>query len=753
MSLLLAVVGVLSFASCQHEYADWTPGEKDNNMGVYFANTDDFVVSQDDSFVNIEVKRIKTDAAANITLRAEDVSSSGLFTIPETLSFDAGADNAILKIEFDGASLTPGVQYALRIKLQESEASAYAVSENTFKILLPEPWVDMGTGMYVDDFFRAIMSAAGYTLEAGYVAPVKFQQNELDPNRIRVVNPASMEFFGNLYGSVPGFFDYTQAAAESYLEFDITDPNNVLLSENPAYLNVWANFGDDGILPLVLYVIDNEDGSYAAPITLVDGIITFPKNNVVMGYVADSLYGWQANADGMMMYCLPGVELTDYSISANYAGMIVSADNTTTTAIIEFTLGADVEAYKFVVVPGTVEDVDAVVATIVDGTAEDIIEGEASQTQYQLELTAGTYTIVAVPYAGGENVGEPAKSVFYFPGASGGEKPEAQVQFMVSSLANIFAADAERAAQMEASYPAEYYVGIVLGIENPEEITGMRFYYNSSAAVHAAIEQGKFESYAEIVESYGSDVFAWVEGISNGNIRILNLPADSDNCYIFAVDTIYGATQYYHYDYDMPAYSGNFAISQYILSEGDSNISVNFTPSTSADAIFVEFDVLPGFQFYAAYDETAQTLTLDGWAYGYEQYESLFGMGLPLGTTEENPFLCFVPFTDAAGENMATNLVIKLSENVPSQLDTYFTVFTANPDVEVTGVLCKFTPAAVFSPAAAVMALTHSAEFKAMNVETTTESVELPQQQIVVKPYSGNFVREYSLSTMGSLVF
>lgn len=751
--LFLALVGVFALTSCEHQYADYTPGAQDANMGVYFPSTDGFEVKAETTSVDIVVARLNAEAAAEVSVRAEDTTSSGLFTWPTSVSFDAGQSEAAFTISFDGSKLELAKEYAIRVQLDQAEASTYATSEFIYTIVIPEPWANMGTGMYVDDFFRAIMAAAGSELEAGYVAPIKFQQHELNPNRIRVVNPASMELFGNLYGGVPGFFNYDQAVETSYIEFDITDPNNVMLAENPTYLNVWANFGEDGMLPLVLYVVANEDGSYAAPITLVDGVITFPKDNVVMGYVDGGLYGWNANTEGMMMYCLPGVELTDYTISADYAGMIVSADNKTTTAIIEFTLGSDVEDYKFVIVPGAVEDVDAVAASIVDGTAEGIVEATASQTQYQVELATGNYTIVAVPYAGGKNVGVPASKFFYFPGASTGEKPEAQVEFFVNSLANIFADDADRAAQMEANYPAEYFVGIVLGIANPEEITGLRFYYNSSAAIHAAIEGGKFASYAEIVDEYGDDVFKWVEGINEANIRILNLPADSDNCYIFAVDTVYGATQYYHYDYDMPAYSGNFAISQYVLSEGDSAISVNFTPATDAETLFVEFDVFPGFQFYAAYDEAAQTLTLDGWAYGYEQYKSLFLMGLPLGPDDANPYLCFVPFADETGENVAENLVIKLSENAPAQLDTYFTVFTANAKVELTGVVCEFTPAAVFSPAASTLALTHSAEFKAMNVESTSEYVELAEQQIVVKPYSGNYVREYDLSKMGSLVF
>lgn len=758
--LLLAFVGVLSLASCEHKYADYTPGAQDKNMGVYLPSTADIEVTAETKSIDIVVARLNADNAAEVGVRAEyvavaaDDTAGDLFTLPKSVSFNAGATEANYTIEFDGSKLENGREYAIRIQLDKTEASNYATSEYVYTIVIPEPWVSMGTGTYVDDFFHAFLRGVEMgDFPAGLTAPVEFQKHAEHPNRIRVANPGGMAIWGNLYSSVPGFLAF--AEDDVYIEFDITDHNNVLMSQNPSPLGFDILFSS-GACPAYLFVIEDGEGAYAAPIVYQDGVIKFPTAGVVMAYVDaedGGLYGWPANAEGQMMYCEPGVTLTDYSIAANYAGMIVSADNTTTTAIIEFTLGADVEGYKFVVVPGSVEDLDATVASIVDGSAEGLVEATADQTQYLVELATGNYSVVAVPYAGGENVGVPATSFFYFPGASAGEKPEAQVAFMVSSLAEIFAEDPERAAQMEATYPAEYFVGIVLGIENPDEVTGLRFYNNSTAAIHAAIERGQFESYADLVDEYGTDVYAWVEKIKEGNIRILNLPADTDNCYIFAVDTIYGTTQYYHYDYDMPAYTGGFPVSQYVLSEGEAVSSVNFTPATDAETIFVEFDFFPGFQFYAAYDKEAQTLTLNGWAYGYEQYESLFGMGLPVGPSDEEPYLCFVPFADKTMETMAENIVIKLTESVPAQLNSYFAVFAADAQVNPTRIYCQFSPAAIFSPAAAPLSLSNSAEFKSVVVESTTEKIELPAQQIVIKPYYGNYVREYNINKSGVKVF
>lgn len=749
--ILMFLVAAVTFTACQEE---WAPGAPDSPTSVYFsADTRDVTISKEDKSVELTVYRATAGDALTVNLLAEatvDDTPVDLFTLPTSVSFAEGEIESKVTIGFDADQLEPTVPYVISLQVKGEEYQGnYGPSSVKFAVTLPEPWVSLGTGVYFDDFLNILEDG----IPGGLGTYVEFEVHADNPKRIRVVNPFSMEVFANLWGGVPGYLEWN-SEENHYLEFDITDPTNVLVE--PFYeLPFKINFSDAGLLQAYMLIDTYDDGSYVEPVVLEDGFIKFPKGHVAMVYPYNGkLGGWYANAEGLTQYVLPGVEITDYSIFAEYAGMIVSADNTTTTAIIEFTLGADVEEYKFVVVPGSVEDLDATVASIVDGTAEGLVEATVEQTQYQVELETGTYSIVAVAFAGGEAVGTPVNNFFYFPGASTGEKPEAKVQFLVNSLANIFADDADRAAQMEATYPAEYFIGIVLGIENPAEVTGLKLYYNNRSVVEGAIENGKFESYSDIVDQYGNDVYAWVEGINEGNIRILNLPAGSDNCYIFAVNTIYGTTQYYHYEYAMPEYSGDFVPSQYVLSEGENVAGVNFTPGTSAETIFVEFEFFPSFEFYATFDAEAQTLTLNGQAYGYEQYESLFGMGLPVGPSEAEPFLCFVPFTDATMETTAKEVVIKLTENIPAQLNSYFVVFAADAEVNITRSVCQYTPAATFSPAAAPLALSNSGELKNVVVKSTaTENVELVSKPIVVKPYYGNYVREFSINRNSPVMF
>ncbi|MBO7313706.1 MAG: leucine-rich repeat domain-containing protein, partial [Alistipes sp.] len=219
-------------------------------------------------------------------------------------------------------------------------------------------WESLGMGIYVDDFYRVLMAAAGTDLKAGYAAPIEFKRNYTNPNRIRVINPAGRDIFYNMFGGVPGFLVYPNEEY-SYIEFDVTDPNNVKLAQNPAMLNVGINFADYGVLPACLYVTESGagDGSYAAPITYVDGKIIFPKDGVAMGYMIDGeVNGWLANTSGLMSYYLPGAEYANCEMSVEYEGLSEPTNGGAGKAVFTFQTSADGASFKFAFVAGNVTD-------------------------------------------------------------------------------------------------------------------------------------------------------------------------------------------------------------------------------------------------------------------------------------------------------------------------------------------------------------------------------------------------------------
>ena len=438
--LLAAVAGVLTFASCQHPYADWAPGAKDNNMGVYFPSTKGFEVTAEDTTVDIAVARGNADAAASVSLRYEALNGAGeateLFTVPSKVEFAAGETEGKLTIAFDGSQLTIGEKYTITIKLDEAEASTYAVSEATFSIVVPEPWTSMGQGIYFDEILCEMFQEADAFRGLG--AYVEFEQHDLDPNRIRVKNPFAAEVLGSMWGGVPSWVTFL-ADGDYYLEFNITDPNNVLCGSIVELSDEEGNTRKACMFPFYI----NLDASYdlycmiyfeETPIVLKDGIIKFPQGTVELAAFADGQYlGYftnTANANGYMQYYLPGVDFVNYDMQAAYGGMYVSADGQTAKAIFNFAFGADVATYKFAFAEGDVTaDPTAVAEAIVAGSEELVIfEGTPETTSWEIELTTGEYTLVVVPYTaeGEARLQNTYAYYFNFPGV--GAQPQAAVK-------------------------------------------------------------------------------------------------------------------------------------------------------------------------------------------------------------------------------------------------------------------------------------------------------------------------------------
>ena len=323
-------------------------------------------------------------------------------------------------------------------------------------------WESLGMGIYVDDFYRVLMAAAGTDLKAGYAAPIEFKRNYTNPNRIRVINPAGRDIFYNMFGGVPGFLVYPNEEY-SYIEFDVTDPNNVKLAQNPAMLNVGINFGADGILPACLYILEAGDGSYAAPITYVDGKIIFPKDGVAMGYMFDGeVSGWLANSSGLMSYYLPGAEYANCKMSVEYEGLSEPTNGGAGKAVFTFQTSADVASFKFAFVEGNVtHDPSEVVDAIVEGRSDlTIYESIKNTATYEVDLPDGLWTLVAVPYtAKGTAWTQDAISAYFYVNHTG-EYPEVDIQVAVGSVVDITGNPA-----YEENYPSSTSLCIYMGAD------------------------------------------------------------------------------------------------------------------------------------------------------------------------------------------------------------------------------------------------------------------------------------------------
>ncbi len=713
--LLLVAVGAMAFTACDNN--DWTPGEYDQNMGVYFADTSAIVVTAEDTQATIAVKRLVANADASILVRSQEVTEagvSGFFTVAESVNFAAGSDEASLKITFDGKKLTPGEQYKIVLQLDQNEASKYGISEATFSIGIAEPWNVIGTGLYRDDFLGPM-----YGSGAGAVIEVPIAQHGLEPTRFRMIEPFSPTNCANIIGGVPGDMTYT---TPGYVEF-IIDPatGNVEIPSSWLGFKLDVKTGDGPVDFYLASVYADENTPMYGYYDEAKGLITFAPQSI-MWHIPDGR-GNYANQSGLFAVVMPGFSLNDYSISSAYAGIIIEADNETASAVIDFTFGADVESYRFTIVEGAVLDATETVDGIVnDSLGEDVLiyEAPVSESTWKFEMETGIYTVVAVPYGNGEaQVDEASSTRFYFP-ACATEVPNGDFIVALDSVAALTGN-----ADYDAQFPADYKAALLIE-GNAVEIMGLNVWLGDTSSV-----EGTTLTEQQIVDNYGSDFSPYIANIvANGYVIAgpWDFMSGSSATAIVAIRTVYGKTQYYRVDHAMP-YSGELTLGDYVLTEGKNELLVTLTGGYEAGTCFMHMTGFDGTPFFGAVDTEKKTLTFNGMFDG--QNEPLFGE--LYGYYNDEGTQAYGYFSSVNKDfSSVDNMVVTLDENnAPATLSTYFGCLVFNlDDGSPVGTAFAFSPEATFVAAPAEEA------------PETPETPETPEQAAVKSARKATLVPE-----------
>lgn len=542
IGLLMAFVGVIAMTSCEHPYADYTPGAKENNQGVYFPGKIDFKVTAEDTFVEIPVARTNAAEAAEISLRVE---ADELFTIGRTVSFAAESAESTIKVEFDADDLVLGKKYDIKIQLDQAEATAYAISEYTFSVTLPEPWVSMGQGIYFDDLI--CYALADPSALVGMGAYVEFEQHAEESHRIRVVNPFGPETVAAMWGGLPNWMSFAEGT--SYIEFDITDPEDVKIAPCDSLVEfTYEGYTYNAFMLGISLPSDGYDLALswdpAQKFVLKDGIIKFPAEGIALSAFSGGKYLGDfaaANQMGYLQYYLPGTSFVNYDMTVEYGGMKVEADNATTSVVLNFGFGGNVEAFKFTVVDGNITDATAIVEAIVADSEEiAIYEGNIETYEYTVPVQGtGMKTVVAVPYAEGEaQVGYALVYAFYFPGMGGGELPEVEITVAIGSVVGITGNP-----DYETNYPSDSTMCIYMKA-NAEEISSILGYVGTGVPAEVTPEevfaQGG-EDFSDFIADMAKDGYALAvyKGLTPGTTYDVFL----------AFTTIYGETKYFREQY------------------------------------------------------------------------------------------------------------------------------------------------------------------------------------------------------------
>lgn len=626
--LLMGIVAVAGLLSACTSSDDFEPGPKDSGAQVYFPNTipSEFNVGDDESSVTIPVRRVVTDAALTVNILASiEQGQEGILNIPSSVSFEAGSDLANLVITFNRSALVDGTEYKASLLLND-EQNLTQYGNNMIDItIIPWPWEELGTGKYRDGWLCGLFE--GNLVELDVTIHKHKSQEGVYMVEEMFGWTFMTEFFGATQSQLSGQFSYTP----TNITIDCSDPANVKIAKQYTGITEGVhNYGD--------FLIES-----AAPGTFVNGVITFPEDGInayMTGYSSNPL---PTNPDGTFRIMLPDAEITDYVLTATYGGMLVNSDNTSASAVIDFTYGADVTGINYVIAEGDVEASAATLAAqIANGTAENILSVEefsvgAGSVSIKADLTTpGLYTVVALPL---DKENKPLESnaaaaSFYFPGMDGGDIPDCDVEAMMGSVS-------ENKPDALEKNPDESSLYFKI---SGSELKTLHLLAMSTSNIETLVAQGA--SYEEIIASYGEDFSSIAVPTINEtgyyeNIWI-NLNENTSYTMLVQATNIYGRSKVLAVEKSTAAvdtswYTGELAIGKYDMvyqsvEDGETitsscTFTVNPVKGSENEFTIKDLGLNNTTSWYASYDSATHKFTVSGVEVGYEDLGSRFGQG------------------------------------------------------------------------------------------------------------------------------
>lgn len=621
--LLMGIVAVAGLLSACTSSDDFEPGPKDSGAQVYFPNTipSEFNVGDDESSVTIPVRRVVTDAAMTVNILASiEQGQEGILNIPSSVSFEAGSDLANLVITFNRSALVDGTEYKASLLLNDEQNLTQYGNYMIDITIIPWPWEELGTGKYRDGWLCGLFE--GNLVELDVTIHKHKSQEGVYMVEEMFGWTFMTEFFGATQSQLSGQFSYTP----TNITIDCSDPANVKIAKQYTGITEGVyNYGD--------FLIES-----AAPGTFVNGVITFPENGInayMTGYSSDPL---PTNPDGTFRIMLPDAEITDYVLTATYGGMLVNSDNTSASAVIDFTYGADVTGINYVIAEGDVEASAATLAAqIANGTAENILSVEeftagAGSVSIKADLTTpGFYTVVALPL---DKENKPLESnaaaaSFYFPGMDGGDIPDCDMTAMMGLVSEYW-------PEMSTQCPdnSSLYFQI-----NGSELKSLATVLATTEAVENVLNQGA--SYEDIVAANGTDhtgdFMPKINEQGSYGSAWINLKEGTSYTMIVQATNIYGKSKIVVAKCSTSApdysdYTGELAIGNYKMTykaSEETTFTNTFTikpvSGSETDFIISDLGLDNSTSWHATYDPSTLKFTVGGVEVGYEDDGNYFG--------------------------------------------------------------------------------------------------------------------------------
>lgn len=391
--LAIATAALFALAACSEKYDEWKPGDAETGSQFYFSNTTTTEVTLTPATTSIDVPLYRLDtsasSAATVSVSEEETqyiieSSPATFNV----AFDAGSNVATLSIPVDMDKVPFGKSAKLNLAITSAETTQYAVSNISITATLPEPWKNLGKGLWVDDIICGLYSLDPITV------PCTIYENELTPGVFKVEGfqlPLAAQILGASESTMKNYEGTYWR--NSPIVIDASDPNNVTIALQD--YGVCINT-DDGFIDGVTSVYKGSPFSIG---TYADGIISFPTPKGMLCTLNGAGY-YYADQHGKFAVVMPGVELSDYTIGLTLEGILTDSEGTDNALVSVDFIGANAEKAAVVLVKGGDEDaIDyALDLVFVEDESVVIIDKPGMvKLPFAADAEGGKYTVVAVP--------------------------------------------------------------------------------------------------------------------------------------------------------------------------------------------------------------------------------------------------------------------------------------------------------------------------------------------------------------------
>ena len=520
-----------TLVACEEKFVDYDPAAPETTAQVYFSKdaTTTFDLLRTEQ-VEVSVMRAVTAGALDVAITATvDEAHQGLFNIPSSVSFADGEAATTLVITFDPADLEYGEQYPVTLQIAADKITDYGKDLINLVLDYPEPLKSLGMGLFTDDAMAPLFSMEAPTFE------VEIIENTVNPNVLYAKNAYGGQYWIDVFNAPDSFKDMP----DSYLEFDITDPNKVQIKKQS--LGVDLGYGTNYIF--TDYTGKSEFGTFK------DGIISFPVGTV---YIEDGDGAYAMNRSGLFRLVMPGVVLADYSLSLIANGTKVVDGKA--YPVVDAIFGADVAQMTMAVLPGHYQNdksvwsqvpalieqgvFEAVTVDAYDQTVEEDKDSEVARMSIvgAEALEAGIYTAFVIPVnADGESQLGDIQAISFYVNEVDPTVPEFEF-YQLAFLPSQFPELAEELA-VEDDHNT-----IMLYYEAPENyVREWKQLITKSETLDKFFEANKDVTLAQLVKANGDDMdFADLNNYGVYYDAVTGLSAKTSYSIVDYVVDIYG---------------------------------------------------------------------------------------------------------------------------------------------------------------------------------------------------------------------